>query len=206
MLDRAGDLGIGCRLAALARDISEDAAAGRCYLPDDWLSEMDIPPGEHMKPPYRKRLAVLAERLADRAETFIASAGQGVADLPFRPAWVALTVAAVHRDILDDVVARGEHGWDHRIASSRIDLIDKAMTSGFRAMLRRRLIPGEPVAPPWRDARAWPAGPHSRGSSPAAQGAADGQPRSASDAPDPAGDAGPACRLRQPVTRGPGAR
>jgi phytoene synthase len=153
-LDRAADLGIGCRLAALARDMSEDAAAGRCYLPDDWLSEMDIPPGEHMKPPYRPRLAVLAARLADRAETFIASACHGIPDLPFRPAWAALVVAAIHRDILEDVVARGEHGWDHRIASGRLDLIDKAMTAAIRALLRRRLAAGEPVEPPWRQAPA----------------------------------------------------
>jgi phytoene synthase len=150
MLERAGDLGIGCRLAALARDISEDAAAGRCYLPDDWLSEMDIPPGEHMKPPYRKRLAVLAERLADRAETFIASACRGVPDLPFRPAWAVLTIAAIHRDILSDVVARGEHGWDHRTSSSRADRIDKAMLAGFAALTRRWVARGGAIEPPWR--------------------------------------------------------
>ena len=154
MLDRAADLGIGCRLAAIARDISEDAAAGRCYLPDSWLSEMDIPPGEHMKPPYRKRLAVLAGRLASDAEGFIASAREGVAALPFRPAWAALTVASIHRDIIEDVVARGEHGWDHRVAGSGVDRIDKAMTCGIVALLRRRLVSAEPVDPPWREARA----------------------------------------------------
>jgi phytoene synthase len=149
-LGRAADLGIGCRLAALARDISEDAAADRCFLPDDWLAEMDIPPGEHMKPPYRKRLAVLAGRLASRAEGFIGSARESVATLPFRLAWAALTVTAIHRDILEDVTARREHGWDHRATAGSLDRIDKAMTSAIRALLRRRLAPAEPVAPPWR--------------------------------------------------------
>jgi phytoene synthase len=43
--------------------VGEDAAAGRCYLPHDWLAEMDMGPGEHMKPHYRPRLAMLAKRL-----------------------------------------------------------------------------------------------------------------------------------------------
>jgi phytoene synthase len=154
MLGRAADLGIGCRLAAIARDISVDAAAGRCYLPDDWLSEMDIPPGEHMKPPYRKRLAVLAGRLASRAEGFLGSARESVAALPFRLAWTVLTVSAIHRDILEDVIARREHGWDHRATSGSLDRIDKAMTSGIRALLRRQLTPADPAEPPWRADRA----------------------------------------------------
>ena len=32
-------------------------AAGRCYLPADWLAEADIPPGEQMEPRYRRALA-----------------------------------------------------------------------------------------------------------------------------------------------------
>lgn len=157
MLGRAADLGIGSRLAALARDISVDAAAGRCYLPDDWLSEMDIPPGEHMKPPYRKRLAVLAGRLASHAEGFLGSAREGAAALPFRLAWATLTVIAIHRDLLEDVIARGEHGWDHRPSSGGLDRIDKAMTSGILALLRRQLAAPEPAKPPWRADQVKPA-------------------------------------------------
>ncbi len=56
-LDRACDLGLAFQLGNIARDISEDDAAGRCYLPEEWLAEKDIPPGQHMKPPYRTRLA-----------------------------------------------------------------------------------------------------------------------------------------------------
>src|SRR3546814_19241962 len=49
-LDRACDLGLAFQLANHARDISEDEAAARCYLPEEWLAEMDVPPGAHMKP------------------------------------------------------------------------------------------------------------------------------------------------------------
>ena len=76
-LDRACDLGVAFQLANIARDICEDDRAGRCYLPADWLAEIDVPPGEHMKPPYRHRLAMLAARLVDRADGFAASGRAG---------------------------------------------------------------------------------------------------------------------------------
>ena len=66
-LDRATDLGIAFQLANIARDLSEDDAVGRCYLPLDWLVEADIPPGEHMRPHYRSRIADMGWWLADMA-------------------------------------------------------------------------------------------------------------------------------------------
>ncbi|MGJ3628708.1 squalene/phytoene synthase family protein [Sphingomonas sp. MMS24-JH45] len=44
-LDRACDLGLAFQLANIARDIEEDDRIGRCYLPQEWLAEMDVPPG-----------------------------------------------------------------------------------------------------------------------------------------------------------------
>jgi phytoene synthase len=114
-LDRACDLGIAFQLANIARDICEDDIAGRCYLPVAWLVEMDIPPGEHMKPFYRRRLAVLAKRLATRAEDYEASARVGAAALPFRSAWAVLAAAGIYGDIAREVAARGERAWDHRV-------------------------------------------------------------------------------------------
>ncbi len=114
-LDRACDLGSAFQLANIARDISEDDAAGRCYLPVEWLVEMDIPPGQHMKPPYRPRLTVLARRLAKTAEAYEASARVGAGALPFRSAWAVLAAAGIYGDIARTVAARGDHAWDHRV-------------------------------------------------------------------------------------------
>ncbi|AOH86574.1 phytoene synthase [Sphingomonas panacis] len=120
-LDRACDLGIAFQLANIARDIEEDDRGGRCYIPEDWLVEMDIPPGQHMKPPFRKRLAVLARRLADRAALYEASARFGAPALPFRSAWAVLSAAAIYGAIGREVAARGEQAWDHRVTTSRAD-------------------------------------------------------------------------------------
>ena len=118
VLQRACDLGIAFQLANIARDIGEDDIAGRCYLPLDWLAEMDIPPGEHMKPRYRQRLAVMARRLADRAEAFEASARGGAAALPFRSAWAVLAAADIYGGIAREVARRGESAWDGRVSTS----------------------------------------------------------------------------------------
>lgn len=119
VLARADDLGIAFQLANIARDVAEDAAAGRCYLPLDWLVELDIPPGEHMKPPYRKRLAVMAKWLAEMAAERELSGREGARHLPFRARWAVLAAAGIYGDIARQVHARGEHGWDHRAVISR---------------------------------------------------------------------------------------
>ena len=69
-LDRACDLGLAFQLANISRDISEDDAAARCYVPIEWLVEADIPPGEQMKPRYRNALAGLVQRMCQAAEAY----------------------------------------------------------------------------------------------------------------------------------------
>ncbi|MFL0586771.1 phytoene/squalene synthase family protein [Sphingomonas sp. ABOLG] len=118
-LDRACDLGLAFQLANIARDIEEDDRIGRCYLPDEWLAEMDIPPGQHMKPPFRDRLVVLARRLADRAALHEASARVGAAKLPPRARWAVLAAAGIYGDIAREVAKRGAHAWDHRVTTSK---------------------------------------------------------------------------------------
>jgi len=117
-LDRACDLGIAFQLCNIARDVSEDDAAARCYLPVEWLVEADIPPGQHMKPMYRAALARLVKRLVDVAEIYEASARLGTAALSFRQRWAVLTAANVYLAIGQKVRERGERAWDHRVTTS----------------------------------------------------------------------------------------
>lgn len=118
-LDRACDLGMAFQLANIARDIEEDDRVGRCYLPVEWLVEMDMPPGQHMKPPFRDRLVVLSRRLAARAALHEASARVGAARLPGRARWAVLAAAGIYGDIAREVAARGNHAWDHRVTTSK---------------------------------------------------------------------------------------
>lgn len=118
-LDRSADLGKAFQLANIARDISEDDAAGRCYIPDDWLAEADIPPGEQMRPFYRSRLADAGWWLADMAQDYEESARIGARKLPFRSRWAVLAAAGIYGDIAREVAARGQSAWDHRVVISK---------------------------------------------------------------------------------------
>jgi 15-cis-phytoene synthase len=118
-LDRACDLGLSFQLANIARDIEEDDAAGRCYIPDDWQALLDVSPGEHMRPHNRKKLALMARWMADEAGQYEASARVGAARLPFRARWAVLAAAGIYGDIARKVRAAGEHAWDQRIYTSK---------------------------------------------------------------------------------------
>ncbi len=120
-LDRACDLGIAFQLANIARDIDEDDAADRCYLPDDWLAQLDISPGEHAKPYNRRKLALMARWLSDEAGQYEASARIGAAALPFRARWAVLAAAGIYGDIARKVRGAGEHAWDQRIYTSKAE-------------------------------------------------------------------------------------
>ena len=113
-LERACDLGLAFQLANIARDLSEDHAAQRCYLPAEWLAEADIPPGEELKPPYRNALARLAGRLCQTAAAHESSARIGAKRLDLRQRWAILAAAGIYGDIARLVEARGIKAWDSR--------------------------------------------------------------------------------------------
>ncbi|PQM28355.1 phytoene synthase [Sphingopyxis lindanitolerans] len=135
-LDRACDLGISFQLANIARDIAEDAAADRCYLPIEWMVELDIPPGQHMHPAFRPRLAVMAKWLSEMAEEYEASARWGARKLPPRSRWAVLAAAGIYGDIAREVRARGDHAWDHRAATSLFAKLGWVVRAGW-SVLRR---------------------------------------------------------------------
>jgi 15-cis-phytoene synthase len=145
--DRACDLGIAFQLANIVRDIDADDRMGRCYLPDDWLAEMDIPPGQHMKPPFRQRLTVLAGRLAGSAADYAASARAGTPALGFRSAWAVLAAAGIYGDIARKVADRGEHAWDRRAATSGFEKIGWIARAWWQALRRRDLYRAAPRDP-----------------------------------------------------------
>jgi len=145
-LDRASDLGLAFQLGNIARDVAEDDAAGRCYLPVDWLVEIDVSPGEHMKPHYRQRLAVLARRLRDRAAAYEASARIGAGALSYRSAWAVLAAAGIYGGIAREVAARGSHAWDRRVTTSRWQKLGWVAKAGWQAARRRRSTGPRPRA------------------------------------------------------------
>ncbi len=113
-LDRANDLGLAFQLSNIARDIVEDDAAGRCYLPVEWLVEQDIEPGQHTKPHHRRELAAMAARLVALVEKHESAARVGAERLPFRSRWAVLSAARIYGAIGRKVRKRGTEAWNSR--------------------------------------------------------------------------------------------
>ncbi len=120
-LDRACDLGLAFQLANIARDVAEDAAVGRCYLPTDWLAEAGIAPDQLMAEVNRPALSGLVRRLCDASERYEASARIGAAQLPFRARWAVLAAAGIYGDIAREVRRRGADALISRVYTSKAD-------------------------------------------------------------------------------------
>jgi len=82
-LARACDLGVAMQLSNIARDVGEDARAGRLYLPLSWLREAGIDPDAWLSNPvHSEALAGVVRRLLDAADVLYRRVGSGVAQLP----------------------------------------------------------------------------------------------------------------------------
>jgi 15-cis-phytoene synthase len=132
-LGHANDLGLAFQLANIARDIGEDARAGRCYIPATWLGKADIAPGEHMKPHYRKALAEIGAKFAEMAQDYEASARIGARKLPFRSRWAVLSAAGIYGDIAREVARRGEYAWDRRVFTTKTAKLNWVMRAAVQA-------------------------------------------------------------------------
>ncbi|MET0251502.1 MAG: phytoene/squalene synthase family protein [Novosphingobium sp.] len=133
-LDRACDLGLAFQLANIARDLEEDDAAARCYLPYDWLAEADIPPGEHLKPHYRAALIPVVARMCRLAQAHRCSARIGAGRLAWRQRWAVLAAAGIYGEIAREVERRGGHAWDHRTVVSRRHKLGWVARAGWQSL------------------------------------------------------------------------
>jgi phytoene synthase len=82
-LARACDLGVAMQLTNIARDVGEDARAGRLYLPLRWLREAGVDPDAWLaRPVFDGALASVVRRLLRVSDELYLRAGAGIAALP----------------------------------------------------------------------------------------------------------------------------
>jgi phytoene synthase len=83
-LARAADLGMAMQLTNIARDVGEDAVAGRLFLPLDWCAEAAIDVAAWLvNPVFSPAIGGLVQRLLAQADALYASAAAGIARLPW---------------------------------------------------------------------------------------------------------------------------
>jgi phytoene synthase len=97
---RASELGVAMQLTNIARDVGEDARAGRMYLPTDWLLEHGVDPDAWLRAPhFSAAIAAIVRRLLDSAETLYQRAGEGIALLPADCRLAIRTAGALYCEI-----------------------------------------------------------------------------------------------------------
>jgi phytoene synthase len=80
---RACELGVAMQLTNIARDVGEDARAGRLYLPLSWLCEAGIDPDAWLaRPAFGDEMAEIVRRLLGAADVLYGRATLGIVNLP----------------------------------------------------------------------------------------------------------------------------
>ncbi|MGE0311938.1 MAG: phytoene/squalene synthase family protein [Lautropia sp.] len=115
VIARACDLGVAMQLSNIARDVGEDARAGRLYLPLDWLDDEGIDATGWLRAPvHDAALARVVARLLARARSLYANASGGIRRLPpdCRPGIRA--ARALYAEIGNEVARNGHDSVGRR--------------------------------------------------------------------------------------------
>jgi len=100
VLARACDLGVAMQLTNIARDVGEDAARGRLYLPREWLRSRDLDPDAWLaRPRPCKAIAEATASILASADELYARADAGIAMLPARCRLSVRVARLVYADI-----------------------------------------------------------------------------------------------------------
>ena len=139
-LPHAVDLGIAMQLTNIARDVAEDAAKGRVYLPARRLRAAGVDPEELAAGRADPRaVAVVVAQVLAMADGYYRSADEGMRDLPGRVRPAILVASRVYRAIgvrlrrrrCDALAGRTVVPWTGKLAWT---------VAGVAAALRPRML------------------------------------------------------------------
>lgn len=128
-LARACDLGVAMQLTNIARDVGEDAGAGRLYLPLAWMREAGLDPDAFLAAPrHDPRLAEIIRRLLAEAEGLYRQGEAGIAALPpgCRPGIMA--ASRIYAAIGGRIAAKG---YDSVTSRARTSTAEKLVLAGL---------------------------------------------------------------------------
>ncbi len=146
-LNRACDLGLAFQLTNIARDVIDDAKAGRIYLPRAWLWEAGVPGPALSDKAYRQAVFEVTRRLLHEADAYYRSALYGMSKLPLRAAIGIGAARRVYRDIGRVVIARSDGAWDGRAIVGKRRKLAAAVSGTLAALRAHTLLRMMPAAP-----------------------------------------------------------
>ena len=152
-LARACDLGLAMQLTNIARDVGEDARAGRIYLPTDWFAEAGLDPDAFLADPQPlPQVRAMTARLLAEAARLYSRATAGVADLPMGARPGILAARHIYAAIGSDIRRAGHDSVTRRARTGRVAKLGLVGLS-LAHVAALSLLPRSPVlhAPPMRE-------------------------------------------------------
>jgi phytoene synthase len=132
-LARACDLGIAMQISNIARDVGEDARAGRIYLPLTWMRDAGLDPQRFLADPrHSPELAAIIERMLEAADSLYRRAARGICALPVDCRAGIFAAAYLYGEIGNEVRRNGHNSITTRAivpAKRKIELAAKAALS-----------------------------------------------------------------------------
>ena len=134
----AVELGVALQLTNILRDVAADAARGRLYVPLEDLERLRVSEEQLLRPdasPPSAQLRLLLSYPAERAREHYEAAAKLLPPEDRRAMTPAEMMAAVYRQILDELTRRGYPIQGPRVSLSR----PRKAWAAFRALVRSRL-------------------------------------------------------------------
>lgn len=136
------DLGIAMQLSNIARDVVEDAARDRIYLPRPWIPR-DVTPTTlgHARLRTRLETRLAVNRTLALADRYYRSADVGLRYLPPRARLAVATASRCYEAIGDSIRAQRDTHWGERAyvrTGQRLRHTIRAASTWLGTLLRRR--------------------------------------------------------------------
>jgi phytoene synthase len=145
-LKYARDLGTALQLTNIIRDVREDAARGRIYLPQDEMTRFNVTPGDLHRPQTSDRLRGLLEFQTQRARQYY---DQALGQLPEQDRYLqrsGLIMAAIYRTTLEEIARDNFRVLEQRISLTPLRKLWIAWSTARRERRRwRRNRRGRPA-------------------------------------------------------------
>ncbi|MEM6653590.1 MAG: phytoene/squalene synthase family protein [Pseudomonadota bacterium] len=140
---RACDLGSAMQLTNIARDVGEDARAGRLYLPVQWLQDAGLDPSSFLAAPQATEgMRAVVKRLLELAQPIYERGLSGVSLLPQSCQTSILAAGKIYREIGEEIRRRDYDSITQRAIVSKRRKVRLLAEAAFET----RLAPSQDAA------------------------------------------------------------